>query len=77
MHKSQLTTEYGGTAPIPSVFWPPTLPPMPEAIEHPDFDIIAPEDYVEFWTKHQTLRPMPRELRTEFPPLPIDVPTQL
>lgn len=52
VHKSQLTEEYGGTAPIPKVFWPPIMPEMPEQAETPEHDVIPRDQYVEFWSSN-------------------------
>lgn len=35
-------------------------------------ELIPREDYVDYWKRHPNLTPMPKEMREDLPPLPID-----
>ena len=74
--RSQLEEKYGGTQPNCTVFWPPRDLPMPEECivsnEMDKVTVVPRTEYVEFWTKNQTLTPMPKEMRMDLQPLHID-----
>ena len=74
VHPSQLERKYGGTAPNLTTFWPPHVPPIeidPAAIAE-KADVVPREQYTRFWKENPTLTPMPKEMRQDLEPLPID-----
>lgn len=50
---------YGGTAPVVTQFWPPIIPPCPEAQDDTNVDIIHKKQYYEFLKKNPGLTKMP------------------
>jgi hypothetical protein len=56
------------------MFWPPVLPPFPEDAYDPEaLPLVPRSDYIEFIANHPELNPMPREMRLDLDPLPIDI----
>lgn len=50
IHLSQLEQKFGGTAPNVTTFWPPVMPPMPEAVGiEGKAELLPREEYVDFW----------------------------
>ena len=74
IHKSQLPVQYGGTAPEPQVYWPPTMPKFEpgETLGTEQVPVVPRSEYVTYWKQNQVLTPMPLEMRRDLEPLPID-----
>lgn len=73
-YPSQLETTYGGSAPIITRFWPPTLPEMvefeQEDVSHNDkLSIIPRSEYISHIKQDPCHTPMPRCLRLDLEPL--------
>ena len=77
INMSQLEQKHGGTATNVTRYWPPTMPQYTDfdPSESKEFEVIPIEKYNEFYInqgQEANLVIMPRELRTDLPPLPGD-----
>lgn len=63
--KSQRPTEYGGTAPTVTRYWPPIMPPLDpktDIYDEKKLNMVKKQDYPEFLKSNPQLVPMPKRL---------------
>lgn len=63
--------DYGGTAPNPTQFWPPIIPPLDqdEVLDEDKMNMIARKEYMNFLSEHPNLETMPMRFREDLTPL--------
>jgi hypothetical protein len=65
IYPSQLETTYGGTAPVVTKFWPPTVPPITEKIDEKALNLLPRSEYLAHIQKHPSLPRMPRSMMAD------------
>jgi hypothetical protein len=73
---SQLEKIHGGSAPNVTQFWPPTMPEIVELNEDlqiPKLSLVPRAKYIDFVKQNPGLTVMPKQMRLDLDPHPIDV----